>query len=118
MDTVLSIIDEWDWDCQPPWELIQALADAGYVIVPKEATIRMGRAGAERLQTSTYATDAQRMGDAWQAMIGAYQWCDTCEGRGYVVMDAEWDAYAVQCPRCADRRPARADGEQRDKTDG
>ena len=40
-------------------------------------------------------------------MIPNPLWCDTCEGRGYVVMDAEWEPYAVQCPHCADRRPAK-----------
>lgn len=45
-------------------------------------------------------------------MIPNPLWCDTCEGRGYVVMDSEWDAYAVQCPGCADRRPAHACGER------
>jgi hypothetical protein len=34
-------------------------------------------------------------------------WCDRCEGRGYLVADAEWEPYAVQCPACADRRPAK-----------
>lgn len=33
-------------------------------------------------------------------------WCERCEGRGYLVVDAEWEPYAVQCPECADRRPA------------
>lgn len=50
--------------------VVRELGRAGYAIVPKEATIRMGRAGSERLLTSTYATEAQRMGDAWSAMIG------------------------------------------------
>lgn len=43
-------------------------------------------------------------------MIPNPLWCNTCEGRGYVVMDAEWDAYAVRCP--ADRCPAHARGER------
>jgi len=32
-------------------------------------------------------------------------YCDRCDGRGYVVYDAEWDPYAVQCDACKDRRP-------------
>lgn len=39
-------------------------------------------------------------------MIPNPLYCETCEGRGYVVADAEWEPYAVQCPDCADRRPA------------
>ena len=31
-------------------------------------------------------------------------WCDKCEGRGYLMADAEWEPYAVQCGECADRR--------------
>lgn len=31
-------------------------------------------------------------------------WCETCKGRGYLVADSEWDAYAVQCDDCKDRR--------------
>ena len=27
--------------------------------------------------------------------------CDECEGSGYVVMDCEWQPYAVQCPKCS-----------------
>lgn len=29
-------------------------------------------------------------------------YCETCKGRGYVVLDAEWESYAVQCPDCTD----------------
>jgi hypothetical protein len=47
------------------------------------------------------------MAEAQPKMIPNPLYCDTCEGRGYVVHDAEWDAYAVQCPGCADRRPAK-----------
>jgi hypothetical protein len=38
-------------------------------------------------------------------------WCDRCEGRGYLVGDAEWEPYAVQCQCCEDRRPAYRGGE-------
>jgi hypothetical protein len=31
-------------------------------------------------------------------------WCEQCEGRGYVIHDAEWEPYAVRCSSCA--RPA------------
>lgn len=34
-------------------------------------------------------------------------WCETCQGRGYLVADAEWEPYAVQCDDCKDRRPAK-----------
>jgi Zn finger protein HypA/HybF involved in hydrogenase expression len=36
-------------------------------------------------------------------------WCDTCEGRRYVIVDAEWEPYAVRCPDCKDpHQPGRA----------
>jgi excinuclease UvrABC ATPase subunit len=38
-------------------------------------------------------------------MIPNPLWCETCEGRGYLVADAEWEPYAVQCGACKDRRP-------------
>jgi hypothetical protein len=41
----------------------------------------------------------QACGCSWSPL-----WCDTCEGRGYVVTDVEGDAYAVQCPVCKDHR--------------
>jgi hypothetical protein len=41
-------------------------------------------------------------------MIPNPLWCETCEGRGYLVADAEWEPYAVRCPDC---RPARAHDE-------
>lgn len=41
-------------------------------------------------------------------MIPNPLWCERCEGRGYLVMDAEWEPYAVQCPDCAAERAARA----------
>ena len=40
-------------------------------------------------------------------MIPNPLYCDKCEGRGYLVADAEWEPYAVQCDACADRRPAK-----------
>ena len=40
-------------------------------------------------------------------MIQNPLYCDRCDGRGYLVADAEWQPYAVQCPECADRRPAK-----------
>lgn len=40
-------------------------------------------------------------------MIANPLWCERCDGRGYLVTDAEWEPYAVQCPECADRRPAK-----------
>lgn len=33
-------------------------------------------------------------------MIPNPLWCGRCEGRGYLVTDAEWEPYAVQCPDC------------------
>lgn len=45
-------------------------------------------------------------------MITNPLWCDQCDGRGYLVGDAEWDPYAVQCEACKDRR---AHGEQASK---
>jgi hypothetical protein len=45
-------------------------------------------------------------------MIPNPLYCAKCEGFGYLVCDAEWDPYAVQCGDCADRRPARIVGEQ------
>lgn len=38
-------------------------------------------------------------------MIPNPLYCDRCEGRGYLVADAEWEPYAVQCDACKDRRP-------------
>lgn len=35
-----------------------------------------------------------------RAALAKYEPCTTCKGRGYVVGDPEWDAYAVQCPEC------------------
>lgn len=35
-------------------------------------------------------------------------WCARCDGFGYLVCDAEWEPYAIQCGDCKDRRPARA----------
>ena len=32
-------------------------------------------------------------------------YCERCEGRGYLVADAEWEPIAVQCHDCMDRRP-------------
>jgi len=40
-------------------------------------------------------------------MIPNPLWCERCDGRGYLVADAEWEPYAVQCSACADRRPAK-----------
>lgn len=46
-------------------------------------------------------------------MIPNPTYCERCDGLGYLVGDAEWEPYAVQCPACADRRPAkRTDGEK------
>ena len=46
------------------------------------------------------------MSDAQPKMIPNPLYCDRCEGRGYLVADAEWEPYAVQCDECKDRRPA------------
>jgi len=35
-------------------------------------------------------------------------WCSECDGRGYLVVDAEWEPHAVQCQACKDRRSASA----------
>lgn len=32
--------------------------------------------------------------------------CTTCNGRGYVVEDSEWEPVAVKCPTCSLSRPA------------
>jgi hypothetical protein len=37
-------------------------------------------------------------------MIPNPMYCDKCDGRGYLVGDAEWEPYAVQCDACKDRR--------------
>lgn len=37
-------------------------------------------------------------------MIPNPLYCEKCDGRGYLVADAEWEPYAVQCDACADRR--------------
>ena len=51
-------------------------------------------------------------------MIHNPLYCERCDGRGYLVTDAEWEPYAVQCPACADRRSAaRAHGEKADHDD-
>jgi hypothetical protein len=42
--------------------------------------------------------------DQQPRMIPNPLWCDRCEGCGYLVVDAEWEPYAVQCRECADRR--------------
>ena len=45
-------------------------------------------------------------------MIPNPLYCERCDGLGYLVMDAEWEPYAVQCSDCADRRnAARTHGE-------
>jgi hypothetical protein len=35
-------------------------------------------------------------------------YCDRCQGRGYLVVDAEWEPIAVECPDCAIARARRA----------
>lgn len=39
-------------------------------------------------------------------MIPNPLWCERCKGYGYLVGDAEWEPYAVQCGECAERRNA------------
>ena len=46
--------------------------------------------------------------DQQPRMIPNPLWCETCDGRGYLVGDAEWEPYAVQCHDCKDRRTAHA----------
>ena len=46
--------------------------------------------------------------DEQPRMIPNPLWCETCDGRGYLVGDAEWEPYAVQCHDCKDRRTAHA----------
>jgi len=53
------------------------------------------------------------MTKAQPRMIPNPLWCEACQGRGYLVADAEWEPYAVQCDDCKDRRPARRNGEIR-----
>ena len=31
-------------------------------------------------------------------------YCDLCEGRGYVIVDVEWEPQAMQCPECHKRK--------------
>lgn len=45
------------------------------------------------------------MSEKQPRMIPNPLYCDSCEGRGYLVADAEWEPYAIQCPDCADRKP-------------
>lgn len=52
------------------------------------------------------------MSEKQPRMIPNPLWCDRCEGRGYLVADAEWEPYAVQCPDCADRHPIRNHSER------
>jgi hypothetical protein len=35
-------------------------------------------------------------------------WCEACQGRGYVVGDAEWEPFAMQCLFCKTKREAAA----------
>lgn len=37
-------------------------------------------------------------------MIPNPLYCERCEGRGYLVADADWEPYAVECDDCKDRR--------------
>jgi hypothetical protein len=46
------------------------------------------------------------MSNVQPKMIPNPLWCETCHGRGYLVADAEWQPYAVQCADCKDRRNA------------
>lgn len=39
-------------------------------------------------------------------MIQNPLYCPKCWGRGYRIMDAEWEPYAVQCEACRDKRAA------------
>lgn len=52
------------------------------------------------------------MTQAQPRMIPNPLYCETCEGRGYLVGDVEWEPYAVQCHDCKDRRKAALVGEQ------
>ena len=45
-----------------------------------------------------------KRGEKQPRMVPNPLWCDRCEGRGYLVADAEWEPYAVQCDECKDRR--------------
>lgn len=47
--------------------------------------------------------------DAQPKTIPNPLYCDRCEGRGYLVADAEWEPYAVQCDECKGRRAAARD---------
>lgn len=40
-------------------------------------------------------------------MISNPLYCERCEGRGYLVADADWEPYAVECDDCKDRRAER-----------
>jgi excinuclease UvrABC ATPase subunit len=45
-----------------------------------------------------------KRGEKQPRMIQNPLYCERCEGRGYLVGDAEWEPYAVQCDECKDRR--------------
>lgn len=50
-------------------------------------------------------------------MIPNPLYCETCKGRGYLVADAEWEPYAVECADCKDRRRAARDEQLREGSD-
>lgn len=49
-------------------------------------------------------TTTQRASNAQPRMIPNPLYCERCDGRGYLVADAEWEPCAIQCPDCAARR--------------
>lgn len=53
-------------------------------------------------------------------MIPNPLYCERCEGRGYLVTDAEWEPYAVQCPNCKHKRAPQSAEERKidDRSDG
>jgi hypothetical protein len=50
-------------------------------------------------------SELERLTERQPKMIPNPLYCETCDGLGYLVAEP----YAVQCPNCADRRPARGD---------
>lgn len=44
-----------------------------------------------------------KRGQKQPKMIPNPFYCERCEGRGFLVLDAEWEPYPVRCPDCEKR---------------
>ncbi len=91
-------------DYTPTDAEVEAALEAWFASPPSETDQGLARSMRAALIAARLAA-CHHMNEKQPKMIPNPLWCDTCEGRGYVVQDAEWDAYAVQCPKCADRKP-------------